>query len=57
MEYNGFGQKVSEIKTNNKGKVQEKSLFEYDKTDDRPPEKTYNSKEELIFSKTLEYEY
>lgn len=57
MEYNGNGDRIKETKKNDKGDVMEIVLFEYDNKGMLTAKKGFNSKNELIFSRTLSYEY
>lgn len=55
--YNGFGEKIEEIKTDPRGKVLEKSSYEYDNKGLKTKKSTFNAENKLIETKTYTYTF
>lgn len=55
--YNGFGEKTEETKTDPRGKVLEKSSYEYDKKGLKIKKSTFNAENKLIETKTYTYTF
>jgi hypothetical protein len=57
IKYNGFGEKIEEIKFDSKHIVVQKSIFEYDKKGLKTSKNTFDGLGKLVETKMYTYEY